>query len=257
MTSWLTVEAGMAAKGLRIAPVRAGLPSPWSEFCRALFHVKKLPFALISARDPKTGLTAFKAATGHDTLPVVLWNQERPRASWIEQLALAERLQPEPPLLPHTPSERARVSGFLAELCTEGGFGWCRRLLMIERLLHDSHYGDRERAIGQYLAAKYGYYGASIPEAQQRCEEVVAAFAQLAPVDQPYLAGSVLTALDLGWAAFASLIRPLPESVCSMSPLWRDLYAWTPTAAAPEAVEVLLARRDRVYHDWLELPIVL
>ena len=257
MATWLTVEEGIAAKGLRIAPVRSGVPSPWSELCRALFHVKKIQFALISAREPKSGLAAFKAATGHDVLPVVLWEDERPRASWIEQLALAERLAPEPALLPNRPAERAHIIGFLAELCIEGGFGWCRRLMMIERLLHDAHYGDRERAIGHYLAAKYGYHGASIAAARRRCEDVVAAFVQLSHVDAPYLAGPTLTALDLGWAAFAALIKPLHESGFAMHPLWRDLYTWSPTETAPEAVETLLARRDRIYDEWLELPDVL
>lgn len=257
MTTWLTVEEGMAAQGLRIAPVRGSVPSPWSEFCRALFHVKKVPYALVNARDPKSGLSAFKAATGHDVLPVVLWNEERPRASWIEQLAFAERLAPEPALLPDTVAERARVTGLLSELCTEGGFGWCRRLMLIDRLLHDSRYGDRERLIGQYLAGKYGYSGASIAEATQRCEDVVAVFARLVPADAPYLAGSRLTALDLGWAAFAALIKPLSEPDCAMHPMWRDLYTWVPAQAASEDVEALLARRDTVYRWWLELPVVI
>jgi hypothetical protein len=257
MTAWLTVEEGMAAKGLRIAPVRGSVPSPWSEFCRALFHVKRIPFALVSARDPKSGLAAFKAATGHDVLPVVLWNEERPRASWVEQLALAERLAPEPALLPDTPAQRARVSGFLSELCMEGGFGWCRRLMLIDRLLHESQYGDRERSIGRYLAGKYGYEGASIAGARQRCEEVVAAFAQLAPPAAAYFAGPRLTALDLGWAAFAALIRPVAEPDCTLHPMWRDLYTWAPTQTAPQVVEVLLARRDSLYRQWLELPVVI
>ena len=257
MTSWLTVEAGMAAKGLRIAPLRGLVPSPWTELCRALFHVKKIPCAWIAARDPKAGLAAFKAATGHDVLPVVFWNEERPRASWIEQLALAERLAPEPALLPNTPLERAQVTGLLSELCMEGGFGWCRRLMMIDRLLHESQYGDRERGIGQYLAAKYGYLGASLADARRRCEEVLAQFARLARTDAPYLAGTTLTALDLGWAAFAALVRPLPEADCAMQPMWRDLYTWIPTQTAPEAVDALLVRRDRIYRQWLELPVTL
>ena len=172
-------------------------------------------------------------------------------------MALAERLAPEPALLPNTPVQRAHVSGFLSELCTEGGFGWCRRLLMIDRLLRESQYGDRERAIGQYLAAKYGYHGASIAAAQRRCEEVMAAFAGLSEADAPYLCGQTLTALDLGWAAFAALVKPLPESVCAFQPMWRDLYTWTPSETAPEAVDALLARRDRIYQEWLELPVVL
>ena len=257
MTTWLTVEEGMTAKGLRIAPLRGLVPSPWTEFCRALFHVKKIPCAWIAARDPKAGLALFKAATGHDVLPVVFWNEERPRASWIEQLALAERLVPEPALLPNTPTGRARVLGLLSELCMEGGFGWCRRLMLIDRLLHESQYGDRERFIGQYLAAKYGYTGASMADARRRCEEVVAELAQLADADAPYLIGSALTALDLGWAAFAALVRPLPESDCAMPAMWRDLYTWVPTQTAPEAVETLLVRRDRIYREWLELPVVL
>ena len=257
MTTWLTVEEGMATRGLRIAPLRGMVPSPWSELCRALFGVKKIPFASINARDPKSGLAAFKAATGHDVLPVVFWNEERPRASWIEQLALAERLAPETSLLPGTADERARVTGLLSELCTEGGFGWCRRLMVIDRLLHDTQYGDRERAIGRYLAAKYGYEGASLAEAQSRCEEIMATFARLAAIDAPYLAGPTLSALDLGWAAFAALVRPLPESECAMPPMWRDLYSWIPTQTAPVAVEGLLARRDGIYREWLELPVVL
>lgn len=255
MTTWLSVEEGMAVKGLRIAPLHAKVPSPWSEFCRALFHVKKFPYALIAARDPKAGLAAFKAATGHDVLPVVFWNEERPRASWIEQLALAERLAPEPALLPNTPLERARVTGLLSELFMEGGFGWCRRLMMIDRLLHESHYGDRERVIGQYLAAKYGYQGASMDDARRRCEEVLAEFARLARPDAPYLLGPTLTALDLGWAAFAALVLPLPEADCAMHPMWRDLYSWVPTQTAPEVVEALLVRRDGIYREWLELPV--
>jgi hypothetical protein len=257
MTTWLTVEEGMSAKGLRIAPLRGLVPSPWTEFCRALFHVKKIPCAWIAARDPKAGLAPFKAATGHDVLPVVFFNEERPRASWIEQLALAERLAPEPALLPNTSAGRARVMGLLSELCMEGGFGWCRRLMLIDRLLHESQYGDRERGIGQYLATKYGYQGASMADARQRCEGILGEFARLARTDAAYLEGPELTALDLGWAAFAALVRPLPEADCAMPPLWRDLYSWVPTQTAPEVVEALLVRRDGIYRNWLELPVAL
>jgi hypothetical protein len=85
----------------------------------------------------------------------------------------------------------------------------------------------------------------------------VAAFAGLSEADAPYLCGQTLTALDLGWAAFAALIEPLPESVCAFHPMWRDLYTWAPADTAPKAVDALLARRDRIYQEWLELPVVL
>jgi hypothetical protein len=254
VTVWLTLKEGLTAAGLRIAPVRE-VPSPWSELCRALFHVKRIPVALINARDPHLGLSELKAATSHDTLPVVFWESERPRANWLEQLILATRLAESPRLLPHSPSERAFVIGLLAELCAEGGFGWHRRLLMIERLLAAGAYGPRERAIGQYIAAKYSYPGATVIESRQRCEDIVATFATLDVSEQGFLAGNSLSALDLGWAAFAALIQPLPNDLCPMDPMWRDLYTWTPTETAPVKVAALLAHRDRIYRDWMELPV--
>jgi hypothetical protein len=256
MAEWLTLEDGLQAGGLRIAPVRSGLPSPWSELCRALFHVKRIPFALVSARDPQHGLAALKASTAQDTLPVVFWQSERPRASWLEQLCLAERLAEAPRLLPYAPQDRALVVGFLSELCAEGGFGWHRRILMTERLLTEETFGERERAIGRYLAAKYGHSGASLDESRRRCEQIVAAFASMNLTDRGFLSGAALSALDLGWAAFCALIRPLPHDLCPMDALWRDLYTWTPAESAPETVAALLAHRDRIYQDWLELPVV-
>jgi hypothetical protein len=253
MTEWLTLTEGLTAAGLRIAPVRE-VPSAWSELCRALFHVKQIPAALISARDPKTGLSELKAATGQESLPVVFWESERPRAHWLEQISLAERLSDSPRVLPDSPSDRAVIIGFLAELCSEGGFGWHRRLIMIERLLTDSAFGARERAIGQYLAAKYGYTGATLIDSRRRCETIVATFAALDVAGTTFLAGNSLSALDLGWASFAGLIRPLPNDKCRMDPLWRDLYTWTPADTAPEAVAALLAHRDRTYRDWMQWP---
>lgn len=255
MTKWLTLKEGQAATGLRIAPVR-GVPSPWSEFCRALFQVKRIPIQLINARDPQLGLSELKAATAQESLPVVFWNSERPRTGWLEQLSLAERIADGPKLLPESPRERALIIGFLSELCAEGGFGWHRRLLLIERLLTESAYGDRERAIGRYLADKYGYTSASLTDSRHRCESIVAAFAALDITSEGFFTRTSLSALDLGWAAFAALIRPLPHDRCPVDALWRDLYTWMPEQSAPDAVAALLAHRDRIYRDWLELPVI-
>jgi hypothetical protein len=94
--------------GLRIAPVRE-VPSPWSQLRCALFRLEQLPFALISARDPKLGLSELKAATAHETLPVIFWESERPGAHWLEQLSLVGRLANSPGLLPDPSSERTII----------------------------------------------------------------------------------------------------------------------------------------------------
>jgi hypothetical protein len=112
----------------------------------------------------------------------------------------------------------------------------------------------RARAIGEYLAAKYGYAGAALADSLRRCEAIVASFAALDVAKRGFLAGNSLSALDLGWASFAGLIQPLPNDLCPMDALWRDLYTWTPAKTAPAKVAELLAHRERVYRDWMEWP---
>jgi len=256
VAEWLSFEEGLKASGLRIAPVRSGVASGWSELCKGLFHVKAIPFALISARDPKLGLSALKAATAQESLPVVFWESERPRANWLEQLFLAERLSQAPALLPHNPSYRALVVGLLAELCAEDGFGWHRRILLTNRLLNEPQFGERERAIGRYLADKYGYARATIAASQRRCEDIVMAFADRLSSGSRFLCGDALTALDIGWATFAAMIQPLPADQCPMDALWRDLFTWVPKSCPPDKVAALLEHRNQIYRDWLELPVV-
>lgn len=255
MTPWLTLEQAVGATGLRVAPVRAGVPSPWSEFVRACAHVKRIPYSLVDARDADRSLGSLKTLTGQASLPVLFWNDERPRSNWLDQLVLIERIAPNPRLLPDDPAERARVVGLISELCSESGFGWHRRVMMIARLLTEPTFGERERVIGQYLSKKYRHDTDSVEGSTKRCEEIVATGAGLVAAGHGHLSGSNLTAPDLAWATFATLIQPLPENLCPMKPLWRDLYTWMPSVTPRPAVEALLAFRERIYRDWLPLPV--
>lgn len=255
MTVWLTVEQAPGAAGLRVAPVRAGLPSPWSEFVRAYLHVKRISYSLVDARDPDRSLTSIKTLTAQESLPVVFWNSERPRSNWLEQLVLAERISGEPRLLPDDTFERAKVVGLVAELCSEAGFGWHRRVMMIDRLLTEPTFGERERGIGNYLSKKYRHNTDSAEASTKRCEEIILAFAGLRAAAAEYLLGPTLTALDLAWTAFAALIQPLPEDLCPMKPMWRDLYTWMPSMASRPDVDALLAHRERIYRTLLPLPV--
>ena len=105
------------------------------------------------------------------------------------------------------------------------------------------------------MADKYGYSRLISSTAQRRCEEIVAAFVERHSEGGTYLHGDSLSALDLGWAAFAALVEPLPEEVCPMSELWRDLYTWTPQQSSSESVRALLSYRERIYREWIGLPV--
>ena len=148
------------------------------------------------------------------------------------------------------------VIGLVAELCAEGGFGWCRRLQMIERL-RDDNASARDKQIGAYLAEKYGM--SFRIEAGSRCETIVSLLAERLrkqrATGRSVFIGDHITALDLAWAAFAALIKPLPESDCPMPPRWRDLYTWTPSSIDSDSLALLLAHRDQMYRESMTLPI--
>jgi hypothetical protein len=260
MQEWISLSEGLKRPGLRLVLLRAGVPSPWSEFCRAIFHVKQLDYAQLEGRDPVTGLTLLRQTTAQESMPVAFWNEERPRTNWLDILHLAERLGGQPRLLSDKSEERVRAIGLCAELCSEGGFGWHRRVVLIHNLLTNDEFGERERRIGHYMAGKYGYQPGSVQGSIQRCEDIVATFARLHSAQNGsdvYFEGNSLSAIDLAWAAFAALIRPLPQEHCAMSDTWRSLYTWEPTMTPAQTVGALLQRRDRVYAAHLRLPVVL
>lgn len=259
MKQWISLSEGLSRSGLRLVLVRAGVASPWSEFCRALFHVKRIDYEQVDGRDPVTGLTLLKEKTAQESMPVAFWNDERPRSNWLELLHLAERIGEEPRLLPDTCEERARITGLCAELCSEGGFGWHRRILLTHHMLTSSDVQERERRIGHYLAGKYGYSANRLQHSAQRCEEIITTFARLHTAQSGaslYFNGRSLSALDLAWAAFAALIRPLPHEHCPMTSVWRLLYTWEPTQTSPDVVNALLQRRDQIYAQHLNLPVI-
>ena len=259
MKQWMSLFDGLNRPGLRLVLVRSGVPSPWSEFCRAIFHVKQLEYQQLDGRDPVAGLKLLRETTAQESMPAAFWNDERPRTNWLELLHLAETLREEPRLLPEKCEERVRTLGLCAELCSEGGFGWHRRVLLIHNLLTNPDCHERERRIGHYLAGKYGYQASRVHHSTQRCEDIVATFARLHDAQEGparYLEGNSLSAIDLAWAAFAALIRPLPQEHCPMSDTWRGLYCWEPVNTSAQTVSALLRRRDRIYAEHLLLPVV-
>ncbi len=150
--------------GLRLVTV-GGVPSPWSESAKGIFHVKKIPFAGVRFSPADAELQAW---TGCDNAPVALFEDEKPCSGWADILLLAERLRPEPRLIPEDPEQRAWFFGLAHEICGEMGLGWSRRLHGI----HESV--DTETAVGfplgiaKYLGPKYGYRPDNKAEAQRR-----------------------------------------------------------------------------------------
>ena len=101
MIDCVPIEAAKRTSGLRL--VLSAIPGPpWTEAAKAVFHVKRIPYAPVAQQ------------------PV---ENEKPRAAWTEILFLAERLAPEPSLIPQDPEDRVRMFGLAHEICGEDGLG--------------------------------------------------------------------------------------------------------------------------------------
>jgi len=253
VTAWIDVPAAREASGLRLVLSR-GVPGPWGEAAKAIFHVKRVPFARV-AQVPGGDNDALRAWTGRDDAPIAIWNDEPARDGWIDIALLAERIAPDPPLVPASVEERALVFGLGRELCGELGLGWCRRLMLVHQLLQHAP----QLPIARYLASRYGYDPAIAEAAPERVAAIVRAFARRLAAQRErgrdWLVGDALTALDLWWAAFAAMLDPLPPDLCPMRVDTRAAYTVRDPVVRAAIAPALLAHRDRVYRDHLELPI--
>ena len=105
MADYIEIEQALEMPGLRLVLI-PGLPGPWGETAKGIFHVKQVPFVRVRHKtgDPDY-LEALKKWTGQTSYPVATYNDERPRTTWTDILFLAERLAPQPPLIPADPEE--------------------------------------------------------------------------------------------------------------------------------------------------------
>ncbi len=130
MANYIDIEQARTMPGLRV--VLPPAPGPWAESIKGILYVKKLPFSRV-LHEVGTPSLALKEWTAQTSSPVVAWNDERPRSTWIDQLYLAERLAPAPPLIPEAIEDRVLMFGMANELMGETGLVWSLRVLAINR----------------------------------------------------------------------------------------------------------------------------
>jgi glutathione S-transferase len=254
---YLSVEEGIARPGLRLVLTR-GVPGPWGELAKAIFHVKGLPYAAV-AQEAGSDDAALLRWTGAANAPTAVWNDEPARTDRNGILFLAERLAPAPPLLSSAARERALCLGLADAIAGESGFGWCRRLMMVEQMMRAPSLPAPLLALRDRLAWRYGWSEPAAAAAPARCAEVLRLLAERlhaqAARGSRYLVGDALSVADLSWATFAVLVRPLPEAVCPMPAQTRALYERRHPEIEAALAPALLAHRDLVYERHLVLPI--
>jgi glutathione S-transferase len=253
--SYVSVEDAIARDGLRMVVVD-GVPSPWGEAAKGIFHIKRVDWVAVRLAYDSEPL---KLWAGQRSGPVAVYERDAPRAGWREILELAERIAPAPPLLPADAAQRALVLELAHGICGEEGLSWTRRLQLVEAGLQGA--GGFPPRVAAYLAKKYGHSAEAGAAAGAR---VVALLGELASrlkaqheAGSAYFVGDALTAADVYATTALALFLPLPHAQCAMDPVTRAAFETldAPTAAALDPV--LVAHRDMMYATHLELPLVL
>src|SRR5258708_35457741 len=151
MAQYVEVEEAIGMSGLRVV-LTPSVPGPWTEAAKAILRVKKLPY--VKVRQELMGENrALLDWTKQATAPVFVYNDERPRTIWNDQLYLAERLAPTPSLIPDDINDRILMFGLANELCGENGLGWARRLMIMHSPIADTNVPENSRQGVRFLAA--------------------------------------------------------------------------------------------------------
>src|SRR5215831_7961723 len=103
MAEYVDIEQATTMSGLRVV-LPPGIPGPWAEALKGVLYVKKIPF--IRVRHDRSNYEPLIRWTAQSSAPVMVYNDERPRSVWSDQLLLADRLQPEPALIPSRLEDR-------------------------------------------------------------------------------------------------------------------------------------------------------
>lgn len=253
--AYVSLEEAMSRPGLRMVVV-GNVPSPWGEAAKGLLHLKGLDWAAVRLVYDDDRLVEW---AGQRSGPVLICDKERPRSGWAEILLLLERLAPTPALLPRDPADRALAFGLAHEICGEGGLGWSRRLQLVHAGLGNA--GGFPERVSRYLGKKYGYTPAAGAGARDRVAELLRLLAQrLAAQRQAgsrYYLGNTLSALDVYSATCMALFDPLPPEQCAMDPVSRAAFGERDAVIDAALDPILLAHRDMMYREHLELPLAL
>lgn len=248
--AYVPVEEARGLPGLRLV-LTAGVPGPWSVAAKAIMDAKGVPYTPVAqvVGDPNAALLDW---TGHTNAPIAMYDDERARTVWAEILFLAERLKPEPSLIPASPEQRALMIGLAHEICGEQGLGWSARLVLFA--------AQEEGGNTAYSALRQRYssgedIGACIARVKAVLGMLERQMERQADAGSDYLIGESLTALDIYWMAFSNLLDPMAEELCEMPDYYRQVGPTTMIKLRQPVPPILLAHRDRTARRHFALPL--
>lgn len=247
---YISVEEAIDLPGIRLV-LSAGVPGPWGEASKSMLAYKGIEYTAVY-QDGGGENAALREWTGQSSAPVLVADDLPPACHWLDLVNLADRLKPEPALLPADPERRALATGFSALLAGAEGLGWQRRLLMIEPMMKLDPIPD----LTLRLAHRYGYSEQAAAAAPGRIIELCTYLDEyLTGQGGEYLVGDAPTAADFYCANFIGMMKPLPPESNPMPDWLRDLYTITDPDLVACVTPALEAHRDLMYQRHIALPL--
>ena len=255
MLQYRSFEEIIDHPGLRIVLVK-GVPSPWGQAAKTIFEIKGLDYVATPwlGGEPNDNIAAWSGAT---SAPIVAWAREKPVNRWIDILYLAERIAPEPMLIPADATQRALMIGLSHEICGEMGIGWNRRLQLFAPAFAA---GNPSAGISR-MGDKYGYNEGDVKAAGGRTAASLNALAtqlksQYARGVKCFV-GDALSALDIYWTAFSNFLDPLPKEQNPMSEGLRRGFTASDPVVKAALDPLLLEHRSRIFRQHFRDPMEL
>jgi glutathione S-transferase len=157
-------------------------------------------------------------------------------------------------LLPKQSELRLQTIGIVNELAGEGGFGWCRRLMLFEEMVGSSADQETPPQVKGMLE-QYKFSPEAAAEAPLRIADILSMLSARLHAQREsgsmFLIGRAPSAADIYWACFSHMLEPLGDAIAPLSVEMRA--AQTPKHPALLAAKdpILLEHRDRMFELFL------
>ena len=262
MVDYISVSEALGLPGLRVV-FSPGFPGPWSVAARIILEIKNIPFVSV-AQSIGAEDKVLREWTGQESAPVAVLDEERGRARWDEILLLAERLAPEPRLIPQDEDLRTDMFGLANAICGEDGFGWNFRLYKMaawEASLagqsSEPIFLGREQV--DIMQFRYGDPSRDGHSAMGRMLSILKLLARRLHASRErgsrYFVGDRLTAVDIYWTTFSTLVDPIRNEHCPMPDAYREMGIAMGTDLGDAVDPILIEHREHVLEQYCPLPL--
>jgi glutathione S-transferase len=262
MINYISVAEAVEMPGLRVV-FSPGFPGPWSVAARIILELKNIDFIPVAQAIGEED-KVLRAWTGQESAPAAVLNKERGRSRWDEILLLAERLAPTPSLIPADEDQRATMFGLANAICGEDGFGWNFRLYkmvawedsLAGRSSEPMFLTPEQVAIMQF---RYGDPSSSAEKAKARMAAIFRMLANRLHANRkngsPFLVGDSLTAADIYWTTFSTLVAPIRDEFCPMPAPYREMGEAMGADLGSAVDPILIEHREHVLVNHCPLPL--